>query len=113
MTGVPEGRHGFHIHENGDCGENGQAAGGHFNPSGMNHGGPDGIPRHVGDFGNITADAEGNATYNRVDALASFDGENNILGKAVIIHADPDDLTSQPTGAAGARIACGIIVADN
>lgn len=112
LTGLPEGTHGFHVHENGDCSNNAEAAGGHFNPASTDHGAPDSTARHVGDLGNIEANAEGNATYNRVDTHIAFEGTNNILGKAVIVHADADDLSSQPSGAAGARIACGIITED-
>lgn len=110
FEGVPEGDHGFHIHEFGDCSSgDGKSAGGHFNPEGMPHGGPDSEKRHVGDLGNITADASGVAKKDYVDPVLTFDGPNSIIGKGVILHADPDDLTSQPTGAAGARIACGVI----
>jgi Cu-Zn family superoxide dismutase len=107
----PNSTHGFHIHENGDCGDAGQAAGGHFAPQESPHGGPDSPDslRHVGDLGNLMANADGVATYNRVDSLIAFDGTANIVGKAVIVHAGQDDLESQPTGAAGGRIACGII----
>lgn len=110
FEGVPEGEHGFHIHEKGDCSSgDGKSAGGHFNPEGHEHAGPDAAMRHVGDLGNITANAEGMAEKEFVDSVISFDGIKSILDKGVILHADPDDLTSQPTGAAGARIACGVI----
>lgn len=111
VTGLTEGLHGFHVHENGDCGDNGQAAGGHFAPGDDPHGAPtdpDSL-RHVGDLGNLEAGAEGTATYSRVDPLAALEGPNSIVGKAVIVHADEDDLTSQPTGNAGGRVACGIV----
>src|SRR5687768_6175168 len=62
LTGVPEGVHGFHIHDKGDCGDNGNAAGGHYNPSGTAHGAPNTDPHHAGDFGNVTADPQGNVT---------------------------------------------------
>lgn len=110
LAGLTTGKHGFHIHEKGDCSsEDGKSAGGHFNPDKVNHGGPDATIHHVGDLGNITADAGGNASYDRVDQLVSFDGTNSIVGKGIIVHAGADDLTSQPTGAAGARVACGVI----
>ena len=109
LEGVPAGPHGFHIHENGDCGDDGKAAGGHFNPEGKPHGAPDAAERHVGDLGNVTADANGVVDTTFVDAVLTFEGPNSILGKAAILHSDADDLTSQPTGAAGARIACGVI----
>jgi len=110
LAGLTAGDHGFHIHEKGDCSsEDGKSAGGHFNPHKVNHGGPGAAIHHVGDLGNITADAGGNANYDRVNKLVSFDGTNSIVGKGIIIHAGADDLTSQPTGAAGARVACGVI----
>ncbi len=109
LTGLTEGDHGFHIHEKGDCSAaDGTSAGGHFNPAGTAHGAPDAAERHVGDLGNITADASGQATYNRLDTHLELSGANNIIGLAVIVHALPDDF-SQPTGAAGARVGCGVI----
>jgi len=110
FTGVPEGEHGFHIHEFGDCRSgDGKSAGGHFNPEGKQHAGPDAEVRHVGDLGNITANAEGIAEKAYMDPALTFKGVQNIIGKGVILHANRDDMTSQPTGAAGARIACGVI----
>ena len=109
LTGLTEGDHGFHIHEKGDCSAaDGTSAGGHFNPFGTAHGAPDATERHVGDLGNITADASGDAAYNRLDTHLDLDGANSIIGLAVIVHALPDDF-SQPTGAAGARVGCGVI----
>ena len=110
LSGLTPGDHGFHIHAKGDCSSNdGKSAGGHFNPHEDSHGKPHSAERHVGDLSNITADANGNAKYNRVDTVVSFGGVNRIIGKGIIIHARADDLTSQPTGAAGPRIACGVI----
>ena len=111
FSGLTPGLHGFHIHETGDCSApDALTAGGHFNPTAMKHGGPNDAERHAGDFGNITADAAGNATFKTVDAHISFDGANSIIGKGVIVHANPDDLTTQkPPGNAGARVACGAI----
>lgn len=63
----------------------------------------------MGDLGNVTADTNGNATYDRMDTVVTFEGTNRIVGKSIIIHAGADDLESQPTGAAGARVACGVI----
>ena len=120
FEGVPEGEHGFHIHEFGDCSSgDGKSAGGHFNPAGASHAGRDAEERHIGDLGNITADANGTAHADFVDSHLSIMGDHSIVGKGVILHADPDDMTSQPTGAAGARISCGVIkmkaeeIADN
>lgn len=110
FEGVPEGEHGFHIHEKGDCSSgDGKSAGGHWNPAGMPHAGRDAAQRHVGDLGNITANAEGIADAEFIDSVLTFDGEYSILGKGVILHAGQDDLTTQPTGAAGARLSCGVI----
>jgi Cu-Zn family superoxide dismutase len=110
FTGLTPGPHGFHIHEKGDCSSgDGKSAGGHFNPNSVDHGSPDTTLRHIGDLGNITADDNGNAVYERLDTVVSFSGTNNIIRKGVIIHAGTDDLTSQPTGAAGARVSCGVI----
>jgi Cu-Zn family superoxide dismutase len=75
----------------------------------MSHGGPDADQRHAGDLGNLEADAGGVANYDRIDSGIQLTGENSILGRAVIVHASEDDLTTQPTGAAGARLACGVI----
>ncbi len=112
FEGVPPGEHGFHIHEFGDCSApDASSAGSHFNPTNMPHAAPDSAMRHVGDLGNISADSSGVAHKEYVDPMLTFEGDNSILGKGVILHADPDDYTSQPTGAAGARISCGVIEA--
>jgi Cu-Zn family superoxide dismutase len=112
LEGLEPGKHGFHIHENGDCSApDAESAGGHLNPEGSPHGAPDNpaAQRHVGDLGNVEADEEGKAHYERTDQVISMEGENTILGKAVIVHAQPDDLETQPTGGAGPRLACGVI----
>lgn len=102
--------HGFHIHQYGDCrAEDGTSAGGHFNPEDMPHGGPDDLQRHIGDLGNLESNSEGNATSEFVDSNLQLSGENTILGRGVVLHAGEDDLESQPTGAAGARLGCGVI----
>jgi Cu-Zn family superoxide dismutase len=112
MNGLSPGKHGFHIHEFGDCTAfDGKSAGGHFNPDGTPHGAPTASAknRHVGDLGNITAHTNGKAHLEMVDSILSFDGPHSIIGRGVIVHAGRDDLTSQPTGAAGSRVACGAI----
>lgn len=107
---APNSKHGFHIHEFGDISsKDGTAAGGHFNPGGHDHGAPDGATRHVGDLGNIESDANGHAMYKRLDKSVELNGANCVLGRGVIVHAAADDLTTQPTGNAGARIAQGVI----
>lgn len=110
LRGVPPGVHGFHIHEKGDCGDNGNAAGGHYNPAGTPHGAPNADPHHAGDFGNVTADADGNVNTRFVTrSITVSEGPMTAVGHAIILHANPDDLTTQPTGNAGARIACGVV----
>jgi Cu-Zn family superoxide dismutase len=110
IEGLTQGKHGFHIHEFGDCSLlNGNSAGGHFNPDGKNHGAPDGKERHTGDLGNLTAGEDGKAHYEWTDKYISFSGLNSIIGRAIIVHSGEDDLTSQPTGNAGSRLACGVI----
>jgi Cu-Zn family superoxide dismutase len=110
LTGVPAGVHGFHIHEKGDCGDNGNAAGGHFNPTGTPHGAPNATAHHAGDFGNVTANAAGEVhTTFTTRSITVGAGTSSAVGRAMILHANPDDLTTQPTGNAGARIACGVV----
>ena len=113
LTGLEPGTsHGFHVHEVGDCSApDGTSAGGHFNPGGHDHGLPDGEGhRHAGDMGNVDADESGAVnTTMHFDNLA-LDGETGIDGRSVIVHAGADD-GGQPTGNAGARIACGVITA--
>lgn len=106
----PNSKHGFHIHEFGDISAgDGTSTGGHFNPAGHNHAGPDSKKRHVGDLGNLESDANGHAMYKRVDKVVEIHGEHSILSRGITIHAGTDDMESQPTGAAGARIAVGVI----
>jgi Cu-Zn family superoxide dismutase len=110
ITGLEPGEHGFHVHEFGDCSmADGTCAGGHFNPTGAPHAGPDDAKRHVGDLGNIKVSEDGKATYKRVDKLVALNGPNSVIGRSVIIHAAPDDLKTQPSGNAGARVGCGVI----
>ncbi|MEZ0471793.1 superoxide dismutase family protein [Luteimonas salinilitoris] len=104
--------HGFHVHETGDCSApDATSAGGHFNPDDSEHGRVGQGEHHAGDSDNITASAEGVATVDvRLQGATLGDGAaTDIAGKGVIVHADPDDYTSQPTGNAGARLACGVI----
>lgn len=111
ITGLPAGSHGFHIHQTGDCSApDASSAGGHFNPGGTNHGAPDAPEHHAGDLGNIEADASGTAKVDiHAGGVTLGPGENSVMGRAVIVHAAADDLTTQPTGNAGARLACGVI----
>lgn len=110
IKGLTPGAHGFHIHEKGDCSApDAASAGGHFNPTGMPHGSHDAAKRHVGDLGNVVADASGKARIDRVDPHLNFEGSTSIINRGVIVHEKGDDLTSQPSGNAGARVACGVI----
>jgi Cu-Zn family superoxide dismutase len=110
VENLTPGKHGFHIHTFGDCSApDAASAGGHFNPLEKEHGSPDADMRHMGDFGNIEADDTGRATLDVVDTVITLEGPDSIIGRSVIVHAQEDDLTSQPTGAAGARLACGVI----
>ena len=112
VSGATPGKHGFHIHENGACGDAGKAAGGHYNPDTMMHGlvMKDGFEHaHAGDFGNIEVGANGvGALQFSIPGLALTGEKHNVAGKAVILHEKEDDF-GQPTGNAGGRIGCGII----
>jgi Cu-Zn family superoxide dismutase len=134
VTGIPQGDHGIHIHETGLCEPSGDqpfsSAGGHFNPTGADHGGPpdmttaalegtpEGTPEpltgHAGDLGNITVGENGlGSLVVTTDRFTLSPGEATLFdedGSAIVIHADPDDLTTDPSGNSGARIACGVIV---
>ncbi|MCR9229132.1 MAG: superoxide dismutase family protein [Flavobacteriaceae bacterium] len=115
FTGLDEGEHAIHLHEKADCSSaDGKSTGGHWNPTKEPHGkwgAEEGY--HKGDIGNFTADADGNATVEFTTdewCMGCGDNTKDIMGKAVIVHQGIDDFTSQPSGAAGARIACtGII----
>jgi len=110
LQGLAKGKHGFHIHECGDCSSaDGMSAGGHFNPDSKNHGSPMDMMRHEGDLGNIEADDAGKAHLEYVDPTLSFEGVHSIIGRSVIVHKNEDDMKTQPTGNAGARVACGVI----
>jgi Cu-Zn family superoxide dismutase len=113
ITGLTPGLHGFHIHEYGDCSDNGMAAGGHYNPKGNAHGDvlKDGQAHaHAGDMGNIQADAQGTAHINvTIPGLSLSGGKLNAAGRALVIHEKADDFT-QPAGNAGGRAGCGTIV---
>ncbi|GAA4467958.1 hypothetical protein GCM10023156_58530 [Novipirellula rosea] len=110
VTGLKPGKHGFHVHENGDLSdkETGKSAGGHFNPTNQPHGKMTDEKRHVGDFGNIEANQEGIAMIDKEDSVIALSGVHSILGRAIVIHADEDQFT-QPTGDAGDRVAFGKI----
>ena len=109
LGGLTPGQHGFHIHQYGDCSApDGTSAGGHYNPAGVAHGNATDAQRHVGDLGNISANSDGVAAYRRIDHQIQLNGPESIIGRGVIVHEKPDQF-SQPTGAAGGRVACGAI----
>ena len=110
--GLAAGMHGFHIHEKGDCGDaEFKNAGGHFNPANEAHGAPTDADHHAGDLGNIEIAADGSgALAISSDMLTVGPGDISVVGRAVILHEKQDDLKTQPTGDAGGRIACGVIV---
>lgn len=115
ITGLEPGKeHGFHVHELGDCSlPDFRSAGEHFNPTKDPHGGPKSDARHLGDIPNIKADANGRASVDisvKGVTLQDKDGApTEILGKALVVHARPDDYKTQPSGDSGDRIACGVI----
>lgn len=114
ITGLTPGEHGFHVHEFGDLSDGCDSAGAHFNPEGVEHG--DLQEGHVGDMGNVTANEDGVAQINITAPRISLSGEQSIVGRAIVIHSDKDDLgmggdaESIKTGNAGERAACGVIV---
>ena len=106
----PGAEHAFHVHEKGDCSSgDGMSTGGHFNPSGNPHG-PQSAPHHAGDMPSLVADSYGNASASFTLRGVSIGGpEADLVGKGLIVHRDPDDYKTQPTGNAGPRIACAVI----
>jgi len=106
---TPNAEHGFHVHDKGDCSApDAMSAAGHFNPSGAPHGAA-GTSHHAGDMPNLRADASGNAQYRTTLTGVMLEGPQGIIGRAVVVHRDPDDYKSQPAGNSGPRIACGVI----
>lgn len=107
----PNAEHGFHVHDKGDCSSgDGMSTGGHFNPMGTVHGAHDQAMHHVGDLPSLKADANGTARMNfESSSIAVGAGASNIVGRGLIVHRDPDDFTTQPTGNAGPRLACAVI----
>ncbi|KAK8478139.1 hypothetical protein V6N13_031409 [Hibiscus sabdariffa] len=115
ISGLKPGLHGFHVHALGDTTNGCMSTGPHFNPAGKEHGAPQDEHRHAGDLGNVTVGDDGCANFTIVDNQIPLAGPNSIIGRAVVVHADPDDLgkggheLSKSTGNAGGRLACGII----
>ncbi|HET9315068.1 MAG TPA: superoxide dismutase family protein [Vicinamibacteria bacterium] len=113
LEGLTPGTHGFHVHEKGDCSApDGTSAGGHFNPTNQPHAAREAPARHDGDLGNLEADASGKVQIKLIDPKLHLDGPESIVGKAVIVHEKADDYTTQPTGNAGGRVACGVVKAE-
>ena len=111
IQNLKPGKHGFHIHEKGDCSApDAASAGAHFNPTMKHHGGPANLDHHTGDLGNIEADASGKAHLDWKGKL-SLTGKDSIIGKSVVVHEKEDDLKTDPSGNSGARVACGAIKA--
>lgn len=109
IQNLAPGKHGFHIHEKGDCSSaDASSAGGHFNPTHQHHGGPDTAERHAGDLGNIEADASGKGHLEWKGKMR-LTGTDSIIGKSVVVHEKEDDLKTDPSGNSGARVACGVI----
>jgi len=112
ITGLKPGQeHGFHIHDKGDCSSgDGMSTAGHYNPLGKPHAHPSTPNRHAGDLPALKADSYGSATLStELDVITVADGPTSVVGRGLIVHAQPDDHKTQPTGNAGARIACAVI----
>jgi len=111
VTGLkPNSAHAFHVHEKGDCSApDFSSAGGHFNPTDQPHGAHDSAHHHMGDMPQLKADDKGTAHVSFTSRSLTLTGPNSIMGKAVIVHRDPDDVNAQPVGNAGPRLACGVI----
>ena len=107
----PNAEHGFHLHDKGDCSSgDGMSTGGHFNPEGVAHGAHNHSVHHAGDLPSLKADANGTARFSfETTTLAVGSGKTDVIGHGVIVHRDPDDYTTQPTGNSGPRLACGVV----
>ena len=110
VQGAVPGPHGLHLHQGSSCdGPDFQSAGDHFNPTGASHGGPDSPQHHAGDLGNLEVAADGTGTADVNAGMLTIEGPSGVIGHAVILHEKADDLTTQPSGASGARVACGVV----
>jgi len=113
VSGARPGRHGVHLHERADCSAmDASSAGGHWNPGLASHGAFEASPSHLGDLGNLEVAADGTGTMlltTRRWSLSSGRGDD-IVGHSLVIHADADDVTTQPAGNSGDRVACGVVL---
>uniref|UniRef100_O65174 Superoxide dismutase [Cu-Zn] n=1 Tax=Zantedeschia aethiopica TaxID=69721 RepID=SODC_ZANAE len=115
LSGLKPGLHGFHVHALGDTTNGCMSTGPHFNPAGKEHGAPEDGNRHAGDLGNVTVGEDGTVNFTVTDSQIPLTGLNSVVGRAVVVHADSDDLgkggheLSKTTGNAGGRLACGVI----
>jgi Cu-Zn family superoxide dismutase len=108
----PNSEFGFHFHEKGDCSApDATSAGAHFNPTSQDHGNPQAQPHHAGDMLNVKSDAQGVAevSIDNPDVSLQTGQPNDVIGKALVLHAKPDDYKTQPSGNSGDRIACGVV----
>lgn len=114
VDGLPAGPHAYHVHLYGDCSsDDAKSAGTHFNFQGSSTHPPKDIQRITGNLGVLNADAKGHAHDEHMVQAASLNGQYSIVGRAVVIHQSGNDPKSPPIGAAGARLACGVIGADS
>uniref|UniRef100_B0FYI8 Superoxide dismutase [Cu-Zn] n=1 Tax=Litchi chinensis TaxID=151069 RepID=B0FYI8_LITCN len=115
LSGLKPGLHGFHVHALGDTTNGCMSTGPHFNPADKEHGAPEDENRHAGDLGNVNVGDDGTVSFTIVDKQIPLTGPNSVVGRAVVVHSDPDDLgkggheLSKSTGNAGGRLACGVI----
>jgi Cu-Zn family superoxide dismutase len=106
----PNAEHGFHVHEKGDCSSpDGTSAGGHYNPTGRPHGRHGAGAHHAGDLPSLRADGNGVARFSFESTSIGVGRGADVVGRGLIVHRDPDDYTTQPTGNSGARLACAVI----
>jgi Cu-Zn family superoxide dismutase len=109
----PNSEHGFHVHEQGDCSApDAASAGGHFNPGKAPHGRPESLVHHAGDLPSVHADSAGKVKVDvPIEGVTLAEGPTSIVGRSLVVHRDPDDYTTQPSGNSGPRLACGVITA--
>jgi Cu-Zn family superoxide dismutase len=113
VSSATPGEHALHLHQNGDCSApDATSAGGHWNPADTEHGKRmEGLAFHAGDIDNLTVGEDSTGTLEMIVKGWSVGGSDstNVIGRAIIIHALADDFESQPSGAAGTRVACGVV----